>query len=111
MAEVTAAAPLRPAAMHFQWPQLCTQLHIRPEPVIIRMGNAAVVKDLAGHAAIRTTQKYYTRVLPEALRSAPERLPFGGVIRRSICRDSAHGPQSGEKEEAAKIISLDRFRA
>ncbi len=48
--------------------------------------NAAVVKELAGHASIQTTQKYYTRILPEIVQSAPDKLPFGEAISSaSIC--------------------------
>jgi len=43
--------------------------------------NQAVVQKLVGHASIATTCKYYTHVLPPALRSAQAALPFGGVIR------------------------------
>jgi len=43
--------------------------------------NQAVVQKLVGHASISTTCKYYTNVLPPALRSAQAALPFGGVIR------------------------------
>jgi integrase len=43
--------------------------------------NAAVVQKLAGHASITTTVRYYTGVMPEALRAAQAKLPFDGVIR------------------------------
>jgi integrase len=35
-----------------------------------------VAQKLVGHAGVTTTQKYYTGILPEALKAAPERLPY-----------------------------------
>lgn len=43
--------------------------------------NEAVVQHLAGHASIDTTLKYYTRILPQALRAAQVRLPYVQVLR------------------------------
>ena len=43
--------------------------------------NEAVVQKLAGHASVSTTLKYYTRIMPEALRIAQARLPFVEVLR------------------------------
>lgn len=37
--------------------------------------NEAVVQKLAGHASMDTTLRHYTRILPEAGRAAPARLP------------------------------------
>ncbi len=42
--------------------------------------NQAVVQAIAGHASIKTTQKFYTRIMPEAVRSAPERLPYANSV-------------------------------
>jgi len=52
--------------------------------------NEAVVKDLAGHASISTTLRYYTRIMPQALRSAQARLPFDGVLQD--VSDTYHEP-------------------
>lgn len=41
----------------------------------------AMVKELAGHASISTTLRYYTQIMPEALRAAQARLPFEDVLR------------------------------
>ncbi len=72
--------------------------------------NAAVVKELAGHASIQTTQKYYTRILPESLQSAAEKLPFGQVIgSRSICTESAHRSKKADSKEKDKIVNLALF--
>ena len=61
-----------------------------------------VVKELAGHASISTTQKYYMRILPEALRSAQALLPFGNAIKRaSDASDTYHGPVAAPKESGA----------
>ncbi|MCP3885401.1 MAG: tyrosine-type recombinase/integrase, partial [Propionibacteriaceae bacterium] len=42
--------------------------------------NQAVVQQLAGHASITTTVRHYTHIMPEALRSATEKLPFSEAI-------------------------------
>lgn len=42
--------------------------------------NAAVVQQLAGHASISTTVRYYTGIMPDVLRDARDRLPFDKVI-------------------------------
>jgi len=71
--------------------------------------NAAVVKELAGHSSIVTTQKYYTRIAPEALASAQAKLPFGEAIRGACdISDTYHGPRARGKRKAARIISIDR---
>ena len=70
--------------------------------------NAAVVQKLAGHSSIQTTQKYYTNILPEALRSAQARLPFGEAIRAVPVSDSYHAPKERRKEETARITNLMR---
>ena len=42
--------------------------------------SAAVTQKLAGHSSISTTVRYYTGVMPAALREAQGRLPFGTAI-------------------------------
>jgi len=42
--------------------------------------NEAVGQKLAGHAQLSTTLEHYTRIMPDALRSAQARLPFGNVF-------------------------------
>jgi len=64
--------------------------------------NEAVVKELAGHAAISTTLRYYTRIMPQALRSAQARLPFDGILRD--ISDTYHGPSDAEDEETVRVI-------
>jgi integrase len=49
--------------------------------------NQAVVQKLAGHASITTTTKHYTHIIPAALRSATERLPFDEVLRACVITD------------------------
>lgn len=39
-----------------------------------------MVRELAGHASIKATRKYYTRIMPESLRSAQAEIPFDGII-------------------------------
>ncbi len=60
--------------------------------------NEAVVQKLAGHASINTTLRYYTRIMPDALRTAQARLPYMDVV--SDVSDTYHGrirgPQAGE---------------
>jgi len=67
--------------------------------------NAALVQQLAGHSAIATTVKYYTGVMPEALRAAQARLPFGAAIGGvpNSSRGADHAP---DRRESAKIITL-----
>jgi len=55
--------------------------------------NEAVVKDLAGHAAIQTTLKHYTRILPESLRLAPLRLAY---VNPAIVANSYPKGEDGE---------------
>lgn len=72
--------------------------------------SAAVVKKLAGHASIRTTQKYYTRIMPDAVKSAADRLPFGDAIRRAtMCTESAHAGTEDSTDEKGKVINLAQF--
>jgi integrase len=42
--------------------------------------SAAVVQKLAGHAKIETTVRYYTHIMPDALRAAQARLPYADLI-------------------------------
>lgn len=72
--------------------------------------NAALVQQLAGHSAIATTVKYYTGVMPSALRAAQARLPFGNAIRDVSY--PYHGPEDGAKSgEGSKVIKLFPERA
>jgi hypothetical protein len=74
--------------------------------------NASVVKELAGHASIATTQKWCTSISPQSMHSAQARLPFGRAIRSAPdISDAYHGSEKPQTEEAAKIINLDRVRA
>jgi Phage integrase family len=66
--------------------------------------SAAVVQKLAGHASIATTVKHYTQIMPEALREAQSRLPFGEAISGVSYRD--RGPKTGESAERPNIIKL-----
>jgi integrase len=43
--------------------------------------NEAVVQRLAGHSSIKTTERYYTHILPQALREATARLPYAHAGR------------------------------
>lgn len=61
--------------------------------------NEATVQKLAGHASISTTIKYYTDIMPEALRRAQDRLPFKKVLR--IVSDSYHGVFMGRRARTA----------
>jgi hypothetical protein len=60
------------------------------------------------HLAIQTTQKYYTNTLPDALRSAQGRSPFGETIRAIPVSDSYHAPKERRIEETARITNLIR---
>lgn len=48
--------------------------------------SSAVAQKLAGHASITTTEKHYTRILPDALRAAPSRLPYVAIGITSLSR-------------------------
>jgi integrase len=61
--------------------------------------NAAVVQKLAGHTSIATTVRYYTGVMPEALKAAQAKLPFGEVIR-DISNPYHRRDGAAEKETA-----------
>ena len=52
--------------------------------------NEAVVQQLAGHTSIATTFRYYTRIMPEALRAAQVQLPYVRVIKD--ISDTYHEP-------------------
>jgi len=67
------------------------------------------VQKLAGHADIATRVKYYTGVVPDALRSAQAKLPFHEVICGACDVSNTYRDEKGrEKKKAARIISLDR---
>jgi len=68
--------------------------------------SAAVVQKLAGHAPIAITVKYYTGVMPKALRAAQAKLPFDGVISDTSNPD--RGRNRGRKREAARVVSPSR---
>ena len=68
--------------------------------------NAAVVKKLAGHASIGTTVRYYTNVMPEALRLAQAQLPFEKML--GVVSNTDREGANEEKTEKGKIISLAR---
>ena len=81
--------------------------------------NQAVVQRLAGHASITATLRYYTGIMPEALRSAQGRLPFVHVLRdiSNTCHGGVGGEgtkmsrhnQSGDKDLGhAAVAQLDR---
>ncbi len=71
--------------------------------------NAALVQQLAGHSAISTTVRYYTGVMPEALRAAQSRLPFQEVI--GGVSDTYHVPdETADEAQDAKVISLAAVR-
>ena len=61
--------------------------------------NEAVLQKLAGHSSIRTTLDYYTKILPEAMRSAQARLPFVKVFED--ISDTYHGPDDGTERKTA----------
>jgi len=72
--------------------------------------NAALVQQLAGHSAIATTVKYYTGVMPEALRAAQARLPFQKVI--GGVSDMYHVPdEAAGVGKDGRIIKLASARA
>jgi hypothetical protein len=62
-----------------------------------------VVQKLAGHASMGTTLKYYTHIMPEALRVAQARLPFVEVLRD--VSDTYHGPHVLGREETGQVAS------
>ena len=64
--------------------------------------SAGVTQKLAGHASISTTVKHYTGVMPEALREAQGRLPFGAILSGVSKLD--RGPKSQEDGQRAEII-------
>jgi integrase len=67
--------------------------------------NAALVQQLAGHSAIATTVRYYTGVMPDALREAQAQLPFDDAI--GIVSESYHGPrEAADGRTEGKIVSL-----
>jgi len=66
--------------------------------------SAAVAQRLAGHASIATTVKYYTGIMPEALREAAGRLPFGSVI--SDISKSYRRPVGAVSGRKGKIVRL-----
>jgi integrase len=51
--------------------------------------SSAVAQKLAGHSSISTTEKFYTRILPDALRAAPARLPYVEIGITSFSRLAA----------------------
>ncbi len=61
------------------------------------------VRNTPGHASISTTVKYYTGVMPEALKAAQAKLPFGDVIRDISY--PYHGDDGAIDEEAALVGS------
>jgi len=61
--------------------------------------NEAVVQQLAGHTSITTTLRYYTGIMPEALRAAQVQLPYVDAIRG--VSDLYHGPLRLVKAESA----------
>jgi integrase len=65
--------------------------------------NEAVVKELAGHASISTTLRYYTRIMPQALRSAQARLPFDAVLRD--VSDTYHEAAKAAKKKKARDVT------
>ena len=72
--------------------------------------NASVVKGLAGHASIATPQKYYTRVMPDKLRSAQAEIPFDGAIGDGAdVSDTYQTEKEGGTDEKPKVINIDQF--
>jgi hypothetical protein len=63
--------------------------------------NEAVVKELAGHASIDTTLRYYTAIMPQALRSAQARLPFEKVLKD--VSDTYHEPRRAAGKQTARV--------
>jgi len=61
--------------------------------------NEAIVQKLAGHSSIATTLRYYTNILPQALRSAQARLPFNSVL--ADVSDTYHAALPVPKTEGA----------
>ena len=61
--------------------------------------NEAVVQKLAGHSSISTTLNYYTRILPEAMRSAQAQLPYTNVLED--ISDTYHGPDGAAGRKTA----------
>jgi hypothetical protein len=76
----------------------------RPQVKVGRGGH--VVKSLVGHGSISATIRHYARIMPDALRSAEERLPFHGVLRTYRLRLA--GESGGGLGEALLRPSLPR---
>ena len=65
--------------------------------------NEAVVQQLAGHTSISTTLRYYTRIMPQALRRAQAQLPFARVLRD--ISNTYHGPHLLDGEKTERLVS------
>ena len=65
--------------------------------------NEAVVRELAGHSSITTILRYYTSIMPEALRAAQCRLPYVDVLQD--VSDTYHEAQSPPKKKEAETPS------
>ncbi|NLW49819.1 MAG: tyrosine-type recombinase/integrase [Candidatus Brocadiaceae bacterium] len=65
--------------------------------------SAAVTQKLAGRTAIGTTVKHYTGLMPEALRDAQSRLPFGAVLAE--VSESDRGTVAAGGEKTAQILN------
>ena len=61
--------------------------------------NEAVVQKLAGHSSITTTVRYYTGIMPQALRAAQSQLPFRGML--GDVSDTYHGSDCGRRQKTA----------
>ena len=66
--------------------------------------NEAIVQKLAGHAAITTTLRHYTHILPESLRRAQQSLPYAKIGQKMLTL-SVRADKTASKEQAARVLN------
>ena len=62
--------------------------------------NEAVAQEIAGHASITTTLKYYTEIVPDATRAAVKRLPYA-ACKAPMLTNSWHERSEQHKAKTA----------